>query len=73
MPVRILYSQQNLAEVLKIELKHVKMLTRLGVIPSLEGYSPIRYCKAEIDEWVASGNLELHRPSIGYHHTKGIY
>lgn len=46
-------------------------LSRLGIIPSLDR-TPLRYDKKEIDVWVASGKLELHRPAE-YHHPRGVW
>ena len=72
MQLRILYSAENLVELFQYDIKTIKNLTRLGIIPSLDGYRPVRYDARAITEWMESGKLEQHRPHI-YHHTKGVY
>jgi hypothetical protein len=58
--MRILFSVDNLAELLGIKKGDVRLLAGLGVIPSLD-QSPIRFDKSEIDEWLASGQWEKHK------------
>ncbi len=70
--MRILYSIENLVELFQVEPKTIKMWTRLGILPCLEGYSPRRYDKKDVDEWIADGQLEKHRP-VEYFHAKGVY
>ena len=72
MPIQILYSVENLQELFQIDIKHLKQLTRLGLLPKVEGTSPIRYDKKVIDQWVADGNLEKHRSVTGMR-GKGIW
>ena len=72
MRMRILYSLENLVEIFRVEPKTIKLWTRLGIVPSLDGYSPRCYDKKEIDGWIDSGQLEKHRPRE-YHHMKGVY
>ncbi len=69
---RIVLSAENLQEMFRVEIKHIKMWTRLGFLPSIEGRSPIGYDKREIDQWVADGHLDKHRP-LAYHHRKGVW
>ena len=72
MTYRIILSMENLRDLFQVELQHIRMWTRLGILPSIEGRSPISYDKAVVDKWLADGNLEKHRP-ITYYHRKGIY
>lgn len=70
--MRILYSIENLRDLFQMELKDLKNLTRLGLLPSVEGMSPRRYDKVDIDAWLADGGLEKHKP-VEYYHRKGVY
>ena len=72
MSLRILYSPQNLAELFQVELSYIRTWTQIGILPSVEGRSPICYDKKDIDEWLAAGKLEKYRP-MTYHHRKGFW
>lgn len=69
---RILYSVDNLVELFQVDAKTIKMWGRLGILPSLDGYSPKAYDAEVITAWVEAGLLEKHRPHE-YHHEKGVY
>lgn len=70
--LRILYSPENLSELFSVDLKTIKLWTRLGILPVVEGYKPTAYDQKDIDLWIAGGGLERHktRKERG---VKGIY
>lgn len=71
--MRILYDVDNIAELLGIKKSDVKLLAKLGVIPSLAG-SPLRFDKNEFEEWLVQGHWEKHKPAYTYRERgKGIY
>ncbi len=72
MSCRIILTSKNLQELFRVKEVIIKRWTRLGILPCIEGRSPIRYNKKEIDAWVESGQLDKHRPQE-YHHLKGVY
>ena len=72
MSMRIIYSVDNLSRLYSIDKKAVKHLTKLGLIPKIEGRSPIGYDKEEIDAWVASGCLDRLR-NLANRKRKGRY
>lgn len=72
MAIRILYNARNLQELFKVELSYIRLWTQIGILPCVEGSSPIQYDKDEIDKWLAEGKLEKYRPTT-YYHRKGIY
>ena len=59
--MQILYTNENVAEVLNVSLKIIKRWTRLGILPSID-CSPVRYLPEEIEKWIADGKLDLHKP-----------
>ena len=60
-------------ELFGVEEVYIKRWRRLGILPSLDG-PPIRFDKKEIDQWLAEGNLERHRPHVvRAERTKGIW
>ena len=64
MSIRIIYSVENMALLLKTDRKAIKHLTKLGMIPRIEGRTPMSYDKEEIDAWIADGSLDRLRNSL---------
>lgn len=58
--MRILYTTDNIVELLGIKKGDVQLLAQLGIIPSLDR-RPIRFDKSEVDEWLASGQWNKHK------------
>jgi len=76
MTFRILLTAENVAGMLKYEVKHVKRLTRLGIIPSLDIQGPAKYEFHQIEQWIADGKAEQHKPpepEREYKHPKGVW
>lgn len=69
--MQILYTPENVAEVLGTTKDQVKLLTELRIIPAV-CFSPIRYSKEAIDLLVSSGEWEKHR-HMGTGRRKGIW
>jgi hypothetical protein len=71
--MQILYSPENLEELFSVDLKTIKLWTRLGILPVLEGHRPTAYDKKDIDVWVAAGGLERHKTRKYQDQERGIY
>jgi predicted site-specific integrase-resolvase len=65
---------ESVAKYLGVDVKHIRLWTRLGVLPCCKG-PPYRYDVEEIDTWVAEGNLEKHRPppQTEFKHQAGFW
>jgi phage terminase Nu1 subunit (DNA packaging protein) len=59
--LRILYSPENLSELFSVDLKTIKLWTRLGILPVAAGHKPTAYDQKDIDRWIAEGGLERHK------------
>lgn len=71
--MRILYDADNIAELLGIRGSDVKLLAKLGVLPSLD-QSPLRFDKNEFEKWLASGQWDKHKSSyVERKRGKGIW
>ena len=71
--MRILYDADNISELLGIKKSDVKLLAKLGVIPSLDG-SPIRFDKNEFEEWLEAGKWEPHKDNYKeFKARKGVW
>ena len=69
----ILYTVENLVEVLQVNEQYIRRWIRSGVLPVYKT-NPLRFRKDQIDEWVADGNLDRHRPNVVRAETvKGIW
>jgi hypothetical protein len=69
--VQILYTIENVAEVLGTTKDQVRLLVSLRVIPTV-CTSPIRFSKEAIDLFVESGGWEKHK-HFGTGRRKGIW
>ena len=58
--MRILYDAENIAELLGIKKSDVRLLAKLGIIPSLD-QTPLRFDRKEIEAWLAKGEWEKHK------------
>ena len=71
--MRIFYSPENLAELFSVELEQIQRWTQKKVIPVVKGCKPPLYDKEDIDNWLASGGLEICLRQDARGHDKGVY
>lgn len=72
--MRIVMTASSVADMFEVEVKHVRLWTRLGVLPVVSG-PPYRYSYDEMQQWIADGNLNKHKPlpKTEYKHEAGFW
>ena len=72
--MRILLDAKAVAEMFDVELKYVRLWTRLGILPVKSG-PPYVYDHDVMCSWIVEGKLEKHRPipKTEFKHEEGFW
>lgn len=54
----VYYTVEQLREALSATAAQIRLLARLGILPSVSGRTPYIFIKKDIDKWVEEGNVD---------------